>query len=148
MESIANQTGLFALIVVLAVAGMVAGWTLREALARREQRDPLGGLFDRSTFDNHVDTVIDRPARPLPRTAPPPSAPLRGQRAQMARLTEVWELDTRAEAIEDVARVIRAGTGRAGASAPVRMTDIEPQIAATEWEEVKLLPPPPAPKAA
>ena len=126
---------IYGLIAAILVVGGLTAWVLRTAFGSSDAGDPLEGLFDRSTFDTRLETIADRPVRVPRRTAP-----LCGQRAQMARLREVWELDTRAEAIEEVARVMRASKDTA--AAPVRMIDETSEIAESEWEEVKLLPPP------
>lgn len=123
-------------IAAILVVGALSLWALRLALADKDAGDPLEGLFDSSTFDTRLDSVAERPLRhPSPRATPP-----HGARAQMSRLREVWEMDTRAEVIEDVARVMRAGKGRVPAQ--VLTIDEVPAIAESEWEEVKLLPPP------
>lgn len=118
------------------VVGALCLWVLRNAIAAKDAGDPLRGLFDSSTFDTRLDSVVTRHVSRRPRR----TIKLHGQRAQMARLRQVWEIDTRSEAIEKVARVIRAGKGQA----PAQVHIIEEQSAATEseWEEVKLLPPP------
>ena len=48
--------------------------------------------------------------------------------------------DERAEAIEEIARVMRAS--KDAAPAPVRVLEETSDVPATDWEEIRLLPPP------
>ncbi|MHA7818903.1 MAG: hypothetical protein ACX930_04575 [Erythrobacter sp.] len=125
--------------VTVMVVGALSLWVLRSAFGDKEAGDPLQGLFDSSTFETRLDSVAERAAPPRTSRTMPPHAS-HGARAQMARLREVWGMDTRAEAIEGVARVMRASKGRT--PAPVEVIDHASAIAESEWEEVKLLPPP------
>lgn len=113
----------------------VLGPAIWRASARSKKADPLAGLFKRGTFASEADRLAEREHQP--------KAPLMGQRAQYARLCEIWGHDTRDQAIKDVARVMRAGMG---ASSPVemRMRETAPIEVEIDWEEVKLLPPPSA----
>lgn len=133
----------YGLIAAILVVGVLTVWGIHSSEARRKAGNPLQGLFEASTFDNQLDTVAERALRAPQRDRPQP-APMRGQRAQYARLREVWALDTREAAIEQVARVMRASNEPS--PAPVRVMQADPVFDAVEWpaewEEVKLLPPP------
>lgn len=119
-------------LVSVAVLGLAA-----QRLMRRQKRsaDPLAGLFKRGTFTSEADRLAEREHQP--------KAPLLGQRAQYARLCEIWGHDTRDQAIKDVARVMRAGM-RASSPVEMRMRETAPIEVEIDWEEVKLLPPPSA----
>lgn len=126
----------YAVVIAFVAVGALSLWALRSASAVSKADNPLEGLFEPSTFETRLDSVAERlPERRRVRPAHP-----HGQRAQMARLREVWAIDSRDEAIEQVARVLRAGNGVA--QAPVEVIDAAPALAESEWEEVKLLPPP------
>ena len=135
--------------VVLAVVLMaIAAFKLRSAVRSRENANPLGGFFASSSFDSQLQTAAKRSANMPPRPISSPAPALHGQRAQYARLCEVWERDTREEAIEQIARVMRASMD--AAPAPLKVVKADPVFDAiewqaqceAEWEEIKLLPPP------
>lgn len=135
----------------LAAATLVAGGLIACASfvfeKRRQSGDPLKKLFNASTFESEFESIAERAARIRPRSIAA-SANLHGQRAQYARLCEVWEHDTREEAIEQIARVMRASMDTA--PAPLEIVNADPVFDAieweaqceAEWEEIKLLPPP------
>lgn len=135
----------------LAAATLVVGGLIACASfvfeKRRQSGDPLKKLFDASTFESEFESIAERAARIRPRSIAA-SANLHGQRAQYARLCEVWERDTREEAIEQIARVMRASMD--AAPAPLKVVKADPVFDAiewqaqceAEWEEIKLLPPP------
>ena len=131
----------------LAAATLVAGGLIACASflfeKRRQSGDPLKKLFDASTFESEFESIAERAARIRPRSIAA-SANLHGQRAQYARLCEVWEHDTREEAIEQIARVMRASMDTA--PAPLEIVKADPVFDAieweVEWEEIRLLPPP------
>ncbi len=133
--------GVIALVALLMVLGALK---VRAAVRSREHANPLEDLFNTSTFDSQLQTIAERSAKLPPRPISRPAQPLHGQRAQYARLCEVWERDTREEAIEEIARVMRASMDTA--PAPLKVVKADPVFDAiewqAEWEEIKLLPPP------
>ncbi len=137
---------LAALAAGLAVGVVVMGFALYNEARSNRTNDPLAELFDPATLDENLEHIARRSVREARRAANVRSA-LYGQRAQYARLCEVWEREKRDEAIEEVARVMRAGKG--ARPEPVRTLKACEPAAETEWEELKLLPPPsPAHRAA
>lgn len=90
-------------------AGMAAGVAVT-ALAvrvlgrRRSASDPLQPLFERSTFEDQMESTAERSAR-----CEPKGAVLKGRINHLAKVQPVWAQDTRAEAIAQVAQVMRAG---------------------------------------
>ena len=135
---------IYGLIAAGVLFGALGLGTIHISARKRDAANPLGGLFDASTFDSQLQTIAQRSAKLPPRPISRPAPPLHGQRAQFARLREVWEHDTREELIEQVARVMRAS--KDAKSAPVNIVKADPVFEAiewqAEWEEVKLLPPP------
>lgn len=145
MQTLANSAAIEPVIICIAGIAVVLAlglWLLHSAHARRNAGDPLAGLFDPSQFDQRLESITQRPVVRHSRRIPP----LHGQRAQMARLRELWALDARTEALDDIARVMRAGKGRQ--VAPIRVTGTATVVEDSEWEEVRMLPPPPASQAA
>lgn len=140
MQTLASEAvaePVYAVIAAAIVATMAVAWLLHSMARRRKASNPLKDLFDPSTFDQRIENAAERSAR-IPRRP----VPRHGQRAHMARLTEVWQLDAREEAIEEIARVMRVKKG--ATAAPVRTVTASGEITESEWEEVKLLLPPSA----
>lgn len=133
-EFLANPA--YGLIAAIVVVGALTCWVLYSAGVRRDAGDPLDGLFNPATFDSQFETISERAAR-APRR---PVTPLRGQRAQFARLREVWQHDTREEVIEEIARVMRAS--KDASPEPTWVVNADPVSDVIDWEEIKLLPPP------
>ena len=123
------MAGLIAVSLLLVALGLLKFSSIRRS---RRQTDPLAGLFKPEVFECQIAVASEHHC-PSPPT-------FHGQRAQMQRLREVWELDVRAEAIEEVARVMRASKDIS--SDPLPIVKADPEFDAVEWEEIKLLPPP------
>ena len=123
-----------ALFAAAILAAVLAITVLRALKPGKAPADPLIDLFKRENFEDQILVAAERRHRLRP--------PIHGQRAQMARLNEVWERDTREEAINEVARVLRMG--QQSSPVPVRVLAPVAAVEEAEWEEIRLLPPPPA----
>ena len=127
-----------ALFAAAILAAVLAITVLRAHKPGKAPADPLFELFKRENFEDQILVAAERRHRLRP--------PIHGQRAQMARLNEVWERDTREEAINEVARVLRMG--QESSPVPARVLDPVATVEEAEWEEIRLLPPPPAARRA
>lgn len=112
-------TGILADPVVALAIGLVAGAMLATFVhlavkSGAKRSDPLAGLFDRETFEHQVENAAKRASRP-DRT----EAVLRGRIDHLPQVGRVWGPESRAEAIEHVAQVIRAGVRKGDTVATV-----------------------------
>lgn len=98
----------FALLALIASASLVLVLGFRAAARRTEDADPLDGLFDRPTFESSAEQIVQHTPRKRPQSSFR-TAVLSGRIDHAAQLRQIWGQDTRAEAIEQVAQVMRAG---------------------------------------
>ena len=93
-----------ALAVGLMLAAGIAGFACRQLFDRRKPVDPLAGLFDRSTLESEIATATRRSDK-----ATATGAVLRGRIDHLERCPQIWGQSSRAEAIRQVAQIMRAG---------------------------------------
>lgn len=97
------------------LAGAVLTTAAHLALKHSPSRnDPLAGLFERETFEDQVRNAAKR----APGTDHTGSV-LRGRIDHLSQVGQVWGQQSRAEAIEQVAQVMRAGVRKGDAVSPV-----------------------------
>lgn len=100
------------MVLMALAAGIVAGALLVIVALRVRERfrpsgDPLGALFhDPALVERRIATVARAPAPAAPK---PDSKVLRARIDHLDEVSDVWTRGTRAEAIEQVAQVMRAG---------------------------------------
>jgi len=105
--SAASRSGDLTLIAVIAVVSLVAMFIIRELARRTENSDPLTGLFDRPTFDSRANEAARHTPRKTP-SVPRRTAVLSGRIDHTSQIKQIWGQSARAEAIEQVAQVMRA----------------------------------------
>lgn len=105
---VGGEASPFMLMTAIALISVVVMLCFRAVARRAEASDPLTGLFERPTFEASASEVIQhQPRKPVKSLAK--TAVLSGRIDHSAQIRQVWGRDTRAEAIEQVAQVMRAG---------------------------------------
>lgn len=95
---------IYGLITACLLAIILTIVTIRLFPRQRRSDDPLGGLFSSAQFDEQLNNLAVRSAMSDRATAV-----LSGRIDQLDKSRDVWGPDTRDEALEQIAQVMRAG---------------------------------------
>ncbi len=99
---------MFGLVAAVVVAVALTLFALRYSAAKRKAVDPLSGLFDPAKFEAEVKAIERR--KPIYQKSVQQSAAiLRGRIDHMEQVRALWGPEARAEAVAQVAQVVRAG---------------------------------------
>lgn len=94
----------FALMIAILVASAITAYALRSQTQARKAADPLSGFFSPDRFEAEIEATERRITPFKPR-----GAVLRGQIDHMSQVHALWGAETRAQAVHQVAQVMRAG---------------------------------------
>lgn len=109
-----------ALVSAMVIAAGMTAYALRSNNRAREAVDPLNGFFSPDRFEAEIEATERRVSPFKPR-----GAVLRGQIDHLSQVRTLWGPETRANAVKQVAQVMRAG---------VRKTDMVVQTEGPEGD--------------